>query len=256
MDNIQQYSIAAVICTFDRSKYIDSTILSILSQTCSVDEIIIIESGSKSRYHFYSDQYAGNPLIKIFYMPDLSLGAARNATTTVSKSDILVFGDDDDIWKEDRVEEIVLHAGRDDPMVFVHYYDTISTEDKGAKVLDKISVSVNKIHNNLISNKIGGGSSFAVRRETLKAIPFDGTLKRAEDVDWWIRIIIAGTHVCVIDKVLVSYRVHSDRMSGISYNAIKGEWCFWRKYVRLAYELSLGVIAKLLRIIVMVIFKR
>jgi glycosyltransferase involved in cell wall biosynthesis len=246
--------ITALICTYSRSEYIYETIKSIKNQSHPVDEILIVESGD---YVFYENYKKGlsEDGVRVLYLEGALLGAARNYGIKNSKEGIIIFGDDDDIWNVHRVSKIIKTFNSNNVSICVHNFEVFGKSVEQTSPLKKIMYGHKYIIQNIISNKVGGGSSFAAKKEILSLIQFDENLKRAEDIDWWLRLMIAEVSVAILEDKLVSYRLHSGRMSGMDLNGVKGELYFIRKYLSLAFSIILGVISKILRIFVKYIIK-
>jgi glycosyltransferase involved in cell wall biosynthesis len=246
--------ITALICTFSRSKYIYETIQSIKNQSRLVDEILIVESGDYSFYKEYKKIF-GEDNVRVLYLPGALLGAARNFGVKNSKEGIIIFGDDDDVWNTDRVSKIIDSMNSESISVCVHNFEVFGQGVERHDPLKKIKYGNKFIINNLISNKVGGGSSFAAKKEILCLIPFDENLKRAEDSDWWLRLMLAEVRIGVVEENLVSYRLHNGRMSGTDLKGVIGELYFIKKYLRVGFVIILGSALKILRIIVKCIYK-
>jgi glycosyltransferase involved in cell wall biosynthesis len=246
--------ITALICTFSRSEYLYETIQSIKNQSSLVDEILIIESGDYGCYRKYTNIFGGGN-VTVLYLPGALLGAARNFGVKKSKDGIIIFGDDDDVWNINRVSKIIDSLNSENISVCVHNFEVFGEGLERHSPLKRIKYGNKFIINNLISNRVGGGSSFAAKKEILCLIPFDENLKRAEDIDWWLRLMLAGVRISVIEENLVSYRLHSERMSGANLNGLIGELYFIRKYLRLGFIIIIGAALKTLRIIVKFIYK-
>ena len=248
----KKYYITSIICTFSRSEYIYETIKSIKNQTYQVDEVLIVESGDYEYYEEYTNNFNNfnDFRVRVLYFPGALLGAARNFGVKNSKEGIIIFGDDDDIWRAHRVSRIINCLNSKKVSICVHNFDVFGGAPEKTNQLKKISYGREYLIQNLISNKVGGGSSFAAKKEILSLIPFDEKLKRAEDIDWWIRLMLAEINIAVLNESLVSYRLHSRRMSGLDLNGIRGELLFINKYMRLSIVIMIGAVLKTLRILV------
>ena len=247
-------NITALICTFSRSEYIYETIQSIKNQSHLVDEILIVESGDYEFYENYKSNFSEDR-VRVLYLPGALLGAARNFGVKNSKKGIVIFGDDDDIWNTHRVSKIIDSLNSENISVCVHNFEVFGEGVERHSPLKRIKYGNKFVINNLVTNRVGGGSSFAAKKEILCLIPFDENLKRAEDIDWWLRLMLAEVRIGVLEENLVSYRLHSGRMSGTDLNSVIGELYFIKKYLRLGFIIIIGAALKTLRIIVKYVHK-
>ena len=99
----------------------------------------------------------------------------------------------------------------DNAYVCVHNFEVFGEGIEPFSPMSKIKYDKKFIIDNLVSNKVGGGSSFAIKKEVLCLVPFDEKLKRAEDSDWWLRLMLAEVPVVILEESLVSYRLHHGR---------------------------------------------
>jgi GT2 family glycosyltransferase len=103
--NIKQYvdsndtlSIAVIVCSYDPQRYnqLKDTVDSLLHQTHSINEIIIVVSSSSIIKEKFSKDYFDYKNIQlIFSEQDLGAAQARNRGINYAKSEILAFTDDD-----------------------------------------------------------------------------------------------------------------------------------------------------------------
>ena len=91
-------SLAVVICTKDRPESLRTTLESVWSQTRVADELILIDDGQMApqlieQIHQDAARYGIPAMIR--RNPYAGLTAARNHAADISKSDVLVYLDDD-----------------------------------------------------------------------------------------------------------------------------------------------------------------
>lgn len=92
---------SAIITAFNSEKYIREALESVLRQTLSPDEIILIDDGSTDKTRevvsFCKD-------IKYFFQENQGPGAARNRGISEASGDFVAFLDADDIWCPQKTE--------------------------------------------------------------------------------------------------------------------------------------------------------
>lgn len=101
-------SISVIIPTYNRAHTVGRAIESILSQTIPVNEIIIVDDGSKDNIVEVMQKYTShvNPSIQFVKLEHAGAMHARNHGIKVATSDYICFLDSDDYWLENRIEAV------------------------------------------------------------------------------------------------------------------------------------------------------
>jgi glycosyltransferase involved in cell wall biosynthesis len=90
-------TISAIITVFNGEKYIAETIKSVLDQSVTISEIIIVDDGSTDNTLFEINAFS-LPQIKVISQPNLGQSKSLNIGIKAASSDLLTFIDADDIW--------------------------------------------------------------------------------------------------------------------------------------------------------------
>ena len=99
-------SIAIIIPVFNLEKYIEETLISIIGQTSSPDEIIVIDDGSSDNSDLILNNFIKYPGFRKFRTTNHGCGEARNIGRTHAKSEYLYFLDGDDIINKDFISDM------------------------------------------------------------------------------------------------------------------------------------------------------
>ena len=192
--------------------------LSISNQTMLPNQILVVVSGKdKTRKYFeklikdLSKFLPKNINPKFIISETFGLSYARNIGIYNCKSDILIFGDDDDIWDKNKIyliHQTILINGT--CLVRHGFNNLIGKEIKKAPL--KFKLRPNKFLTG-ISNYVGGGSSISGSTCIFKTLKFSENFYSCEDWDFWLRAYLISIPVINIKKELVSYRIHQKRMT-------------------------------------------
>ncbi|MBR0463706.1 MAG: glycosyltransferase [Clostridia bacterium] len=88
-----------VIPVYNVKDYLDECVSSILNQTYSDYEIILVDDGSTDGSSDLCDTYADKyPMVRVIHQKNQGLSAARNAGLSVSAGEYIIFLDSDDFW--------------------------------------------------------------------------------------------------------------------------------------------------------------
>ena len=89
--------VSVIIPTFNRADIIRETLDSVLAQTYSNFEAIVIDDGSADRTRAVVSAYR-DPRIKYSYKENGGLSSARNAGLDLARGEFIAFLDSDDVW--------------------------------------------------------------------------------------------------------------------------------------------------------------
>lgn len=102
--------ISVIVPIYNTEKYLDRCIQSILSQTYTNLEIILIDDGSTDSSSSICARYAClDQRVKVIHKANGGQGSARNVGLSVSKGEYIGFVDSDD-WIESTMYETLLHG--------------------------------------------------------------------------------------------------------------------------------------------------
>ena len=99
----KQPKVSLVIPVYNSSAYIAEAIESILGQTYTPFEIIVVDDGSADETRVKVDQYKDK--IKYMYQDNRGVSAARNGGIHSAKGEHIAFLDSDDIWLPKKQEK-------------------------------------------------------------------------------------------------------------------------------------------------------
>ena len=209
--------ISIIIPAYNAEKYITETINSVLNQTYTDWELIIIDDGSTDNTAKIIKQFCEkDDRIKYYYQENGGVSSARNLGIEKAEGNIIAFLDADDIWLENNLSEKnkVLSENEDVNWVFsqiIHF-----SQEK--EIVDNNVEDINNL-NWLNSLLLWKGevkttpSNIIVKRKCLESgIRFDTSLSTAADQDFCIQLAsnFKGRY---IDESLVRYRVLEESMS-------------------------------------------
>lgn len=199
---------SVVIPLYNKEKFIDNTLKSVLSQTFTDFEIIIVNDGSTDHSEQKVLQFQDSR-IRYYSKKNEGVAIARNFGIKKSNADFICFLDADDFWHPDFLK--VMHA-------YIHQIPAqkvfaCAIEIETAKTIFPAQYAIKKSADFEIVNYFEASTkesviwtSGAVLHKSVfeKSGVFDPKVKMAEDTDLWIRI---GLHypVVFIWKILARY---------------------------------------------------
>ncbi|XWK85939.1 MAG: glycosyltransferase [Phormidium sp.] len=213
-------TISVIIPVYNGEKTIQQTIESVMNQTFTDWEIIVINDGSKdSTLDIIST--IQDPRIKVFSYANAGLSASRNRGLSLASGEFISFLDADDCWTPDKLQA-QLEALQANPEAAVAYSWTDYIDEYGQVLRSgtRISVSGNVYEKLLIRNFLENGSNALIRKQALTEVGnFDESLTAAEDWDIYVRLA-SRYHFVLVRSPQILYRVST---SSMSTNVVKQE---------------------------------
>lgn len=101
-------SISVIIPAYNSQRYLTRCVNSILEQSISICELILVDDGSTDGTSEFCDRLAAkHPLIKVIHRPNGGMSAARNTGIDAASGDLIAFIDSDDYVDKDYLEYLV-----------------------------------------------------------------------------------------------------------------------------------------------------
>ena len=205
--------ISVIIPTYNRCDLLKRAINSVIKQTVTPKEIIVVDNGSTDQtYQMVSSLF---PEINYFIEKKRGVSAARNKGILESKSKWIAFLDSDDAWKPTKLEKQMEYSVfNQDKYRIIHTDETWYRNKKFLNQLKKHKKSGGNIFKNSLQLCCISPSSVVLKKQIFDDYGlFDENLEVCEDYDMWIRIT-AKEEVGFLDSPLVlKYGGHSDQLS-------------------------------------------
>lgn len=205
--------VSVVIPAYNAITYLPETLDSVLKQTFTDFEVLLINDGSTDSVVTWASEIT-DPRVRLISQENQGLPGARNTGITHAQGEYIAFLDADDLWEPTKLEKQV-QSFQGNPAVGVVYTWTLLIQEHG-KPTGRIFASQaegNVWRQLLETDVISNGSSAMVRRDCFEAVGvFDRTLTSAEDLDMWLRIAV-HYQFAVVKEPLTLYRQYSSSMS-------------------------------------------
>jgi glycosyltransferase involved in cell wall biosynthesis len=210
--------VSIVIPAFNAAETVGQTIDSVLAQTFSDFEAIVVDDGSTDATAAVA-LASEDPRVRLVSVARGGVSRARNTGVAASRSPLVAFLDADDIWLPDKLErQVALLRARPSIGICVTGAEAIDSKGRYMKPLPLFVDSEDYTSDLLLHSSIAGRLSSAVmRRELLGAVGgFDPALQYCEDWLVWLRISLL-TSFGVISQPLLQSRLHAGNTSGDPY---------------------------------------
>lgn len=214
--------ISVIIPSYNSDKYIGEAIRSVLRQTCTDYEIIVIDDGSTDRTREIIEN--NFPKVRYFYIPNQGVSRARNYGIQMARGEFIAFLDADDLWLPEKLEKQlnVFNADKELMLVFTEHQVFDANGFWKAKSSKKKRLMRGDVVKNIFLYSHVTTSTVTVRRHAFQETGFfEEDLKAAEDDNLWMRIALKF-RIHLLDEVLVHYRWTENSLSRSAINLLAG----------------------------------
>lgn len=214
---------SVVVPAFNAERTIRATLQSVLDQTRSDFEVIVVDDGSTDRTTGRVMELAGDGRVRLVQQANAGVAAARNAGIGVARGRYVSFLDSDDLWLPRYLEMMggALDARPDAALAFTDAW--VWDENEGRFGRQTIMVTGNPPAvvpddpQDLFRALLAGNfvyTSATVRRGVLADVGgFNGVVSPAEDWELWLRIVARGHRAIRSAPVLGVHRVRAGSLS-------------------------------------------
>lgn len=243
--NEQPIRVSVVIPAYNSGKYLARTIDSVLAQTRSADEIIVVDDGSTDDTESVAKSYVNK--IRYIHQENAGPSAARNTGIRAAKYDWIAFLDSDDQWLPEKLELQIELLSRHRSLVWAgaNYIRCLNDKNKQSPNVplakaEKLLAGkeyYDDFYDAFIAGACGWTGTMIIKKDSLcQAGLFRVGLLKAEDIDMWLRIAYQWPRFGYTSKPLAVY--HMDIPTSISQKHAKAAmgFDFVDRHIALAEE--------------------
>lgn len=229
---MEQKLVSIILPAYNAEKYISATVDSVIDQTHSCWELIVIDDGSSDSTLELLSQY-NDPRIKVFNQINIGIAKTLNRGLALAKGEYIARIDADDICTPDRLKHQIEILNTNQNVVLVcsnvEYID-----NKG----NTLGFSFSSTSENTLKRKLEFGNvifhpTVMFRKNIAVEVGgYDERLgKYFEDYILWIKMLKLGD-VRLLPNHLVKYRIHSN---SITSNTPVEVYQYMKKFYNLGY---------------------
>jgi glycosyltransferase involved in cell wall biosynthesis len=191
--------------------YLVQAVESVLAQTYSTRELILIDDGSTDGSARLARRFGS--ALRYEYQSNAGQSAARNRGIQLAHGPLLAFLDDDDYWSLEKLtlQVAVLDDNPSVEAVFGHVRQFVSPD------LEPEAAARVRYHAEIMPGYVPG--TMLIRRQSFDRVGrFDPQRRVGEFVDWYSRAVEIGLRTFLMPDVVLHRRLHDDN-EGIKQRA-------------------------------------
>jgi glycosyltransferase involved in cell wall biosynthesis len=208
------HSVSVIIPNHNYGQFLNKTINSVLEQTHTSIEVIIVDNGSTDNSRDILEGYGKS--VKTVFQADLGQAQARNNGLSKAQGSLIALLDADDYWEPTKIEKQIGLFESDYQFVYSGMRQFESVSNTTVKVIEpnfKGDCRMAFLKHPSRSIVPGGESSAIFTRDLVDSVgKFDVTLSSASGRDFFRRCS-AKTKFNFVNESLINYRIHDSNMS-------------------------------------------
>lgn len=202
------------LCTFNSIEYIEQCIQSLLNQTLSDFELIIVDDGSSDGTVQYL-QGLSDPRIKLLVLDqNHGLIYARKQAFAAATGQYIALMDSDDIAHPERLQQQLRLLQRGDVDICATRYKTLETATQ--RVRKRKSYLRNADLRALLTIYCPiCNPTASFKRDLLQLANYEPAYRHAEDYAFWAALSAADCRFAITPDHLLTYRIHPQQISRV-----------------------------------------
>jgi len=216
----------SVICrTYNREKYIEELIVSVLAQTFHNFELLILDDGSTDNTKMIVEKYSIDSRVKYVYQQNMGtekdsfpFEKVLNRALEITTGDLVCFGDSDDVFMPNKLER-QLREFQFDPELDLVFSDGYHIDNYGnflpSDFRSTESLSFNELNLTrvLFKKNIIPNPTVMIKRKSIKMMDgFENGTEFCHDYHFWLKSS-PYLKFKYIDEKLIKYRFHEEGMT-------------------------------------------
>ncbi len=224
--------VSVVMPSYNAAAYIREAIESVIGQTVTDWELIVIDDGSADDSLQIAQSYAAkDPRVRVMRNEqNAGVARTRNRAIEAAQGRYIAFLDSDDAWYPEKLQRqlrLVQDTGAD--MAYCSY---AIVDHNSAKVRPDYMVPEKIEYNGLLKENVIACSAMLIKAEIVKDIRFNTDFYH-EDYVLSLEILRAGYKAVGCREVLMHWRYFESSRSFNKKNCTKNRWRIYRDYLGL-----------------------
>lgn len=215
--------VSVITPAYNAERFIGETIESVLKQTYSKWEMIIVDDKSTDRTVEIVESYMEkDPRIKLIKLEKNSGSAiARNTAMDNAKGRYLAFLDSDDVWMEEKLERQLQFMKENDIAFSFTKYVRMTEDGKLTRAISKTPKRVG--YKQLMKHCVIGCLTVMIDREKIGEERMIN-IRTRQDYVYWLTLMKKGFDAYGLPEVLAKYRLVENSISSNKLKAAKQNW--------------------------------
>lgn len=225
--------VSIIMPSYNSEDFLEKAIQSVVDQTYTNWELLVIDDGSKDRSLAIAEEFAKKDTRVKMIRNEENLGIAktRNKGIQLAKGKYIAFLDSDDSWE---VQKLAVQVAVMEEKQLDFTCSSYNVVNEAGEFLGKrLFKAGNQTYQDLLKTNTIGCLTVMVKAELLKKYPMP--VLKHEDYATWLTILKTGVSVYFIPEVLANYTKRANSTSANKFNTLKWVWTIFYKNQQFAF---------------------
>lgn len=230
--------VSIITPSYNSSYYIESCIQSVINQTYTNWEMLIVDDCSTDDSYIKMQSMAFKDSRIKFFQNTQNIGAAKTRNVALKKANgkYIAFLDADDIWSKDKLHKQIKFMLMNSIAFSYTSYEMIADN---SPCVPKVIKAPKKMHyDSYLKNTIIGCLTVVLDREEIGDFEMPN-IRSSHDMALWLSIMKRGYDAFGLDINLAQYRIVPDSNTSSKLKAAKDVWRVYRNIEGLDFFYSL-----------------
>ena len=219
--------VSVIIPTYNRSEKVVKAVKSVLTQTYTDYEVLVIDDGSTDNTKVVLAPYYGK--IRYIFQANQGVSSARNRGIQMARGEFIAFLDSDDEWLPEKLEKQVNFLKSHDSVFILACLAEGEMDDSNYK---KIRQAPNQFIISLQTLFVQNASRYIVKKKCFDECGlFDINLQGPEDWELWLHFFKYGYRFDYVPEPLIRYSVDGISLCKNGAKMLAGEMIIKKRYV-------------------------
>ncbi|WP_277673305.1 glycosyltransferase family 2 protein [Piscibacillus halophilus] len=212
--------VSVIMPAYNSEKFIKGAIISVLEQTYSNIELVVIDDGSKDNTVEIIQQLSKQDPRIHFIKNEVNLGVSetRNKGIALASGDWIAFLDSDDIWEKSKIEKQMKYANETSAEFL--FTGSSYINENGIPYSGIFEIPKQVSYKELLRQNVITCSSVLLKKRFFDKIKMEKD-EMHEDYAVWLRVLKTGVFAHGINEPLLIYRISRNSKSGNKLKTIK-----------------------------------
>lgn len=244
----QADKVSIIVPMHNASKYIEETISSVINQTYTNWELVLVDDCStdnttevvrelKKKMEESGEKTLAEKISLICLEKNVGAANTRNAGLEKTTGRFVSYLDADDLWEKEKLEKQVAHMGKTGAAFSFTGYEFADENGKGTGKIVRVPETIS--YKQALQNTTIFTSTVMFDTEQIPRMELAMPVIKSEDTALWFKILRSGQLAYGLDENLVAYRRAGKSLSSNKLEALRRIWNLYRKAEHLSVPYSM-----------------